>query len=539
MTTATPRRTRAAARLQDLPEVREVHAPAWFRRLPVGLSTGGILVVLLLISAVLRTRTLGGQFWVDEAMAVGLASQPLSHLLSAVDASGAAPLFYVLLHVWMSLAGNSETATHAFTLLIALITIPLGMWAGWSIGGRRAGIYAAILFAFSSYLTRYAQDTEPFALLLALALLSTAGLLRGFVARRRSGLWLFGVGLTLMLYTQTSALLFWFGAAVALAVLWRGAEPGARRGIARDAGLCYGAAFVLYLPWLPVTISQIAHDTAPWHFLPLLGATVPSQLLGSERVDVSLLVAIVIGILPLATSQLRRTPIGRSAWALVLIAASGLLLARIAGFVAPVWAWRYFAVLVAPLLLLGALACARAKVVGVAAIVLCVAFLANPSSFAPSNKSDMQDISAEMAPYLHPGDVVLAGEPEETALSWYYLPSGLRFASLLGPVSRPAYMQWSGAMSALQHNDVQTSANRLIATLRPGQQLLYVRPLTEGAKYWKDPWSVLVRRRAAQWGQILTSDIGNGTLKRIATAPQNYRGSCCVAYSAMLYRKAS
>ena len=174
-----------------------------------------------------------------------------------------------------------------------------------------------------------------------------------------------------------------------------------------------------------------------------------------------------------------------------------------------------------------------------AAIVLCVAFLANPSSFAPSNKSDMADVAAEMGPLLHPGDLVVAGQPEQTALSWYYLPGGLQFANTLGRVADPSYMRWDNAMDRLQHTNAQTTVNSLVASLKPGQQLLYVRPLTEGAKYWKDPWSTLVRRRAAQWGQVLTTDIANGTLKRIATAPQNYRSSCCVAYSAMLYQKAS
>ena len=66
-----------------------------------------------------------------------------------------------------------------------------------------------------------------------------------------------------------------------------------------------------------------------------------------------------------------------------------------------------------------------------------------------------------------------------------------------------------------------------------------MRPLTEGVQNWKEPWTKLVRRRSAQWGQILSDDVTNGTLKAIAWAPHNYRGSCCVANSATLYQKAS
>jgi hypothetical protein len=63
--------------------------------------------------------------------------------------------------------------------------------------------------------------------------------------------------------------------------------------------------------------------------------------------------------------------------------------------------------------------------------------------------------------------------------------------------------------------------------------------LTEGVKNWKQTWLELVRRRSAQWGQILTTDTANGTLKQIASAPQNYRSACCIADSAVLYQKPS
>ncbi len=61
-----------------------------------------------------------------------------------------------------------------------------------------------------------------------------------------------------------------------------------------------------------------------------------------------------------------------------------------------------------------------------------------------------------------------------------------------------------------------------------------MRPLTEGAQNWQAPWTQLVRRRSAQWGALLAS---NPSLKPVAWAPHNYRGSCCVANSALLYRK--
>ncbi|MFZ0089257.1 MAG: glycosyltransferase family 39 protein [Solirubrobacteraceae bacterium] len=539
MTTATPPKRRSSGSLRslvELPPIRDVQAPAWFARLPRWLSTGGVLLVLLVVSAVLRSRTLSGQLWLDEASAIGLASHSLGALPGALRAAGSSPFYYVLLHFWINAFGTSERATHALSLIIGLLTIPVAMWVGQSFGGRRAGFFAAVLFAFSSFLTRYAQETQAFELMALLGLLATAGFIHGFVHRRRGFLWLFAISIALMLYTQGAALLYWFGAAVALVVVWRACAD--RRGLYRDAALCFGGAAIVYLPWLPTSIHQIAHATSPWQYAPLLGATIPSQLLGSERVDVTLLVAVIIVLAPLLVAARRGTSVAVVFWTLIAIPAAAVILARVVGFFLPIWAWRYFAPIVAPLLLLGALACAHARLVGLAAIVLCVAFLANPSSFAPSNKSDMRDVAAEMGPRLHPGDLVVVGQPEQTPLAWYYLPSGLRFADTIGPVADPRSTDWNDAYSRLQDADPQATLAPLVASLKPGQQLLYVRPLTEGVINWKASWAQLVRRRSAQWGAILARDTATGTLKQVAWAPHNYRSACCLANSAMLYQKA-
>ena len=400
MTTATPRRPFAS--LLEVPEIVDVRAPRWFDRLPRWASAGGVLILLLAISAFIRTRTLSGELWFDEAGAVGLASQPLGSLLGAVHRAGAAPLYYLLLHIWISLFGSSETVTHTFSLLLGLLCIPAAMWTGWSIAGRRAGIFAAVLFAFSSFLTRYAQETQPYTLMFGLGLLATAGLVHGFIHRRRNYLWLFGACLALMLYTQGSALLYWLSAAVAIVFIWR-SLPDRREGFIRDATLCFGAAAVLFAPWLPATISQIAHATNPWHYTPLMGATVPSQLLGSERVDVTLLICVLIAVAPLWGRARRRTPDAATFWALITIPAVALAVGRIVGFFVPIWAWRYFAPIVAPLLLLGALSTARARVVGVAAILFCVAFLANAGLVRPDLQERHEGCRRRDDPVAAPG----------------------------------------------------------------------------------------------------------------------------------------
>jgi mannosyltransferase len=525
--TATPPRAPA------IPRVLDVHEPRWTRRYPGWLVTGVFLAVLVGVSAFIRTRYITGQFWMDEAITTGIASHSLSAIPGILRHDGSPPLFYLLLHFWIRLFGASEAATHSLSLLFGLAAIPAGYWAGSSLFGRRAGLYAAVLFAFSTWLTEYAQETRMYELMALLGILATASFIHAFVYRRRRYLVMFALSEALMLYTHGWGIFFGIGAAVALIPIWLASQQ--RRALVRDAALAFVGAGVLFAPWLPNFIYQAGHTGAPWAPPPRFGAPVllSRDLLGGDRITIGLLLALLIGLGPVFTPRFRRTRERTLLWVLVALAGGTLLVAWLASQITPAFVSRYFAPVLAAIFLLAAWGAARAGIVGLAAIVLSVVFVVHVSSYTPAYKSDMRDVGGEMAPLLHPGDLVISGQPEQVPLAWYYLPRGLRYASVLGPVRDPTYMNWVFALKRLRAADPFVIAPRLLASLRPGQQVLFVRPLTEGVNNWKAAWTQLVRRRSAQWGQILS---GDRQLVPVAWAPHNYRGACCVADSAVLYR---
>jgi len=133
--------------VRSVPRALELREPPQLERLPTWLRSGVLLVVLMAASAYLRTRFISGQFWMDEAITTGIASHPLSQIPGLLRQDGSPPLYYALLHFWMLGFGASETATHALSLLFGLLTVPVAMWAGWSLFVRRAGVIAATLFA--------------------------------------------------------------------------------------------------------------------------------------------------------------------------------------------------------------------------------------------------------------------------------------------------------------------------------------------------------------------------------------------------------
>ena len=284
--------------------------------------------MLLAISAFIRTRYLSGQLWGDEALAVGIASHPLSAIFGVLRHSGASPLYFLILHVWISGLGSGESATHLFSLLCGLATIPLAMWTGWSVFGRRAGFYAAALFAFSGFLTQFAQETQVFELAALLALVATSAFLHAFVLRRRGHVMLFGLALVLLAYTSFWAFFFWVGLAVALIPIVRTSDQGAA--VVRDAGLAFAVAFVLYLPWLPTLAYQLGHDTSPFQYYTFTGPTFPASLVGGDRVLASFGVVGAAAMLPLLSAERRRSREAITLWVLLAVALATMLCAGLA-----------------------------------------------------------------------------------------------------------------------------------------------------------------------------------------------------------------
>ncbi|HTX46807.1 MAG TPA: glycosyltransferase family 39 protein [Solirubrobacteraceae bacterium] len=525
-----------ATRVPGVPGFKEIRLPDRITRLPTWVLTGGVLVVLLAASAYIRTRYLSGQFWMDEAITTGIAGHSLSAIPGILRHDGSPPLFYLLLHFWISWFGNSEAATHTLPLIFGLLCIPAGLWAGWSLFGRRAGYYAAVLFAFSTFLTEYATETRMYELMGLLGIIGTAAFIHGFVYRRRKYVIVFAITEALMLYTHAWGLFFGAGTALALIPMLINSDSAERRALLKDAVMAYAAAVILFAPWIPNFIYQSTHTGAPWAPPPRFGAPVliSRDLLGGDRITVALLFSAILGFAPYFTRRFRRTPDAITMWTLLAIPFFTLGLAWLASQITPAFVSRYFAPALAAILLFAAWGAARSGVVGVVAILLSVIFVAHISNYTPQYKSDMREVGGEMAPLLHQGDLVVVAQPEQVPLTYYYLPRGLNFASTLGRVKDPTYMNWVYALRRLRNANPASTLDPLLASLKPGQQLLYVRPLTEGAQNWEAAWTLLVRRRAAQWGAIIASD---KSLTEVAHAPLNYRGACCVADSATLWKK--
>ena len=485
-----PRLGALAARVQARP-----HGLAW--------TIAGV-VALTAVSLYLRTRALGAGFWIDEGLSVGIGSHALLDIPGLLEQDGSPPLYYLLLHVWMELFGDGERATHGLSVGFAVLCVPAAFWAGRALYDARTGWVAGGLAAINPFLTYYAEETRMYAVLALLGLLLAATFVRVYADRDRRFLPVFAAVLALLLYTHNWGMFLALGTVAALAWLYRIADPAERRPLVRDALIGYGAAALVYLPWLPTLLFQARHTGAPWAERPNLDTLLSSLGIVFGGATTGIAVFLVAGS-GLANVLRDASPKGRRTAVLGILTATAILAAFLASQVSPAFANRYFAAFVGPLLLLAAAGLTHAGRLGLVCLALLTLYWFDPRTSQLESKSNVRSVAGSIQQFVTTGDVVVSTHPEQLPLLAYYLPEGVRYATSMGPVADPRVMDWRDALSKLRARKPGPAADEAVRRLRTGQELVLVQPILRTAR-WGAPWTALVRKRSVQWERKLDHD---------------------------------
>jgi hypothetical protein len=490
------------------------------------------LALLMGFSLWLRTRALLAGFWIDEGLSVGIASHSLTDIPSVLRLDGSPPLYYLVLHVWMSVFGTGEGETHGLSVGFALLSIPAALWAGRSLGGPRAGWMAAIIATLHPFLTYYAQETRMYALAVLLSLLATTCFIHAYTLRDRRYIAAFAITGTLLAYTHNWGLFVLVSCAAMFGVLLFRAPD--RRALLRDGLLGFGAMAVLYAPWIPTLLFQSAHTAAPWASVPGLDKLGASGMiaLGNARGGWVLILIAGAGIaamlgrrinVPGTTLEPVPGPEGdrrrRAVESLLLILVTAWIISWLASQIAPAYTTRYFSVLVGPAILLAGIGLAHARALGFAAIVVLLILWSGDRAAALNSKSNVRGVAHRvLLRPVNPGDLVVSTHPEQVPVLHYYLRSGgFRYADPMGMVADPTVMDWRDALDRLKAARPSVVENKLVEQLRPGQALILVQPILRAYYQWRAPWTAQVRRRAIQWERVLQRD---PRLRRVEALPR-------------------
>jgi hypothetical protein len=104
--------------------------------------------------------------WLDETFSVWMASHSLPDLLHwVVKIDQHPPLYYFLLHYWITLTGDTAYDVRLFSAFFGTATIPIIYLIGKRMSGVVMGLAAAIILALSPFHIYFAQETRMYTLL--------------------------------------------------------------------------------------------------------------------------------------------------------------------------------------------------------------------------------------------------------------------------------------------------------------------------------------------------------------------------------------
>lgn len=209
----------------------------------------GALALVLLLSLALRLWGLDQHnIWWDEGLTAWAARLPVRQILDWTAHDVHPPLYFLFTRAWWLVLGDGAWGLRFLPALAGVLNVALVATLGHALGGRRAGLLAALFLAVSTFAVTWSQELRMYiwaALWAAGALWAAVRIWQGrgprawiaYVLCAAAGLWTLYLSGAVLAVTNLAFLWLW----------WR--QGRVRRWMARWVAAQVGAV-MLFLPWL-------------------------------------------------------------------------------------------------------------------------------------------------------------------------------------------------------------------------------------------------------------------------------------------------
>ena len=223
-----------------------------------------LLVALLLLGAVLRWVNLGdNSLGYDEGFTWWVAGQAPLRIIRIIQQDTWPPLYYLIMHAWMGIWGDSEFAMRSQSALASTLTMIVGAVLAWRIfPSRGARLLAVGLLAVSAMQLEFAQTVRCYATASLLVLLTLLAIIRRVEGAGRHWNILYIISAAALVY-QHNVMWFYLASLHITWLIWPGKQSLRQR--VWEMVLTDTAVALLFAPWAPSLLGQFRHvDKAFW-----------------------------------------------------------------------------------------------------------------------------------------------------------------------------------------------------------------------------------------------------------------------------------
>jgi mannosyltransferase len=222
----------------------------------VVLGLGLVVFVLLVLHSITASS-----IWFDEAFSAYISQFSFFDIARYTATDVHPPLYYWILKIWTDFFGTTELAFRSLSLLFGTTTIAAGFMLVRRLFGRHAAWVSLLLLTLSPMLIRYSEEARMYTLAATIALTATYVLTRAVETKNRR-LWvLYGILISLGMWTHYFTALVWLAhwAWRAIVVRQTGVRGTKFRSafFSRDWIIAHVVAIGMFLPWLPFMAIQL------------------------------------------------------------------------------------------------------------------------------------------------------------------------------------------------------------------------------------------------------------------------------------------
>ncbi len=236
-----------------------------------------LIPLLVLLGFLLNFVMLSASaIWLDEAFSIKLASQSFSEIIATLRIDNGSPLFYFMLHGWMSLFGTGEyicTLLTVLTACVSLVAVVFLLREAFTDPSIR--IMGTALMALCTVCLHHATNLRYYPMMILLSTLSYLFFYRAVRLGRWREWGFFALVSAAGLYEHTLYVFVPFAQFMLLSLFYRQRF--------KAGFMAFIAIGLAYLPWLPILLSQVLGYSGgttpdPIPRLSICGGPLPSYL---------------------------------------------------------------------------------------------------------------------------------------------------------------------------------------------------------------------------------------------------------------------